>query len=71
MEPVPTLCVFSPACPLRDLQTGVWLVVNLSFVCVFSNVSPSCGCWARREQEEVSQQPLPLSESQCVRDALE
>lgn len=59
-------CVFFPACPWRDLQTGVWLVVNLSFVCVLFNFSPSCGCRARREQGEVSQQRLPLSEKACV-----
>lgn len=63
---IASLCVFFPACPRRDLQTGVWLVVNLSFVCVFFNFSPSCGCWARREQGEVSQQRLPLSEKVCV-----
>lgn len=72
MARIASLCVFfPPPCPWPDLQTEVWLVINLSFVCVFFYFSLSCGCWALREQREVSQQRLLLErESVCVRDAV-
>lgn len=60
----------SPRClSLYSLPSAwpVWLVINLSFVCVFFCFSLSCGCLALWEQGEVSQKRLLLErDSVCM-----